>query len=54
MKKNFLHLLICNQGKCVNYTLIEDVVYDGEFKSLDAIRSLIKDLEKKASKRYYI
>lgn len=49
-EKNFLHLLICNQGKCVNYTLIEDVVYDGEFKSLDAIRSLIKRLRKKLPK----
>ena len=49
-EKNFLHLLICNHGKCVNYTLIEDVVYDGEFKSLDAIRSLIKRLRKKLPK----
>ncbi len=30
--------------------LIEDVVYDGEFKSLDAIRSLIKRLRKKLPK----
>ena len=37
-------------GKCVNYTLIEDVVYDGDFKSLDAIRSLIKRLRKKLPK----
>ncbi|AXK48082.1 DNA-binding response regulator [Aliarcobacter trophiarum LMG 25534] len=49
-ERNFLHLLICNQGKCVNYSLIENVVYDGDFKTLDAIRSLIKRLRKKLPK----
>lgn len=49
-EKNFLHLLICNQGKCVNYSLIEDIVYDGEFKTLDATRSLVKRLRKKLPK----
>lgn len=49
-EKNLLHLLICNQGRCVNYTLIEDIVYDGEYKSLDAIRSLVKRLRKKLPK----
>ncbi|QKF58441.1 response regulator transcription factor [Aliarcobacter lanthieri] len=49
-EKNFLLLLINNCGKTVDYSLIENFVYDGECTSLDAIRSLIKRLRKKLPK----
>ncbi|HJE03786.1 Transcriptional regulatory protein QseB [Aliarcobacter thereius] len=46
-EKLFINLLISNQGKNVSYDLIEEYVYDGEFKSIDAIRSLVKRVRKK-------
>lgn len=49
-EKNLLLLLINHKGKCVSYTLIEDTIYNGDYKSLDAIRSLVKRLRKKLPK----
>lgn len=49
-EKQFLNLLVDNRGSIVNYNLIEDVVYDGEYKTIDAIRSLVKRLRKKLPK----
>ncbi|MDX4047809.1 response regulator transcription factor [Aliarcobacter skirrowii] len=49
-EKQFLNLLVDNRGSIVNYSLIEDVVYDGEYKTIDAIRSLVKRLRKKLPK----
>lgn len=46
-EKNLLYLLIKNIGTTISYLQIEDFVYDGETKSSDAIRSLIKRLRKK-------
>lgn len=51
-EKNLLLLLIKNKGKCVDYYLIEEFVYGGEYKSLDAIRSLVKRLRKKLPKGF--
>ncbi|RXJ96910.1 DNA-binding response regulator [Arcobacter sp. AHV-9/2010] len=49
-EKQFLNLLVDNRGSIVNYSLIEDIVYDGEYKTIDAIRSLVKRLRKKLPK----
>lgn len=49
-EKQFLNLLVDNRGSIVNYSLIEDVVYDREYKTIDAIRSLVKRLRKKLPK----
>ena len=49
-EKQFLNLLVDNRGSIVNYSLIEDVVYDGEYKTIDATRSLVKRLRKKLPK----
>ncbi|MDX4011880.1 response regulator transcription factor [Aliarcobacter skirrowii] len=49
-EKQFLNLLVDNRGSIVNYSLIEDVVYNGEYKTIDATRSLVKRLRKKLPK----
>jgi DNA-binding response OmpR family regulator len=49
-EKNLLFLLINNIENKVNYTQIEDFVYEREAKSSDAIRSLVKRLRKKLPK----
>jgi len=46
-EKNLLYLLIENRGNKITYTQIEDFVYEGEAKTSDAIRSLVKRLRKK-------
>ncbi len=46
-ERNLLYLLIKNIGKTISYLQIEDFVYDGESKSSDAIRSLVKRVRKK-------
>ncbi|OCL88037.1 response regulator transcription factor [Arcobacter porcinus] len=46
-EKLFINLLISNQGNNVSYDLIEEYVYEGEFKTIDAIRSLVKRVRKK-------
>lgn len=46
-EKNLLSLLIDHHGQNVNYEKIEEFVYEGEYKSLDAIRNLVKRLRKK-------
>lgn len=46
-EKLLLTLLIKYQGTTVRYEMIEEDVYDGEFKTVDAIRSLVKRLRKK-------
>ena len=49
-ERNFLFLLVENLGKKVSYEQIENFVYQGESKSSDAIRSLIKRIRKKLPK----
>lgn len=46
-EKNFIHLLITNTKEIITHEQIEDFVYDGETKSNDAIRSMVKRLRKK-------
>ena len=46
-ERNLLYLLIKNIGKTISYLQIEYFVYDGESKSSDAIRSLVKRVRKK-------
>ena len=49
-ERNFLFLLVENLGKKVSYEQIENFVYQGESKSSNAIRSLIKRVRKKIPK----
>ncbi|MBP7783629.1 MAG: response regulator transcription factor [Aliarcobacter sp.] len=49
-ERNFLFLLVENLGKKVSYEQIENFVYQGESKSSNAIRSLIKRIRKKLPK----
>ena len=49
-EKNLLFLLVENLGVKVSYQQIENFVYQGESKSSDAIRSLIKRVRKKIPK----
>ena len=49
-EKNLLFLLVENLGLKVSYEQIENFVYQGESKSSDAIRSLIKRIRKKLPK----
>ncbi len=46
-EKNFIHLLIENNGKTIDHDIIEDFVYNGESKTNDAVRSMVKRLRKK-------
>ena len=46
-EKNFLYLLISNKTDVINHEQIENFVYQGESKSSDAIRSMVKRLRKK-------
>ena len=46
-EKNFLHLLIENNDDIVDHSKIEDFVYNGESKTNDAIRSMVKRIRKK-------
>lgn len=46
-EKNFLHLLIENHNQIIDHSKIEDFVYEGESKTSDAIRSMVKRLRKK-------
>lgn len=48
-EKNFFYLLIQNKNEIVSHEQIENFVYEGETKSSDAIRSMIKRLRKKIS-----
>jgi DNA-binding response OmpR family regulator len=49
-EKDLLVLLLDNKGKTISYENIENFVYQGESKSSDAIRSLLKRLRKKLPK----
>ena len=49
-EKDLLILLLDNKGKTITYENIENFVYQGETKSSDAIRSLLKRLRKKLPK----
>ncbi|MFA6742218.1 MAG: response regulator transcription factor [Arcobacteraceae bacterium] len=49
-EKDLLILLLDNKGKTISYENIENFVYQGESKSSDAIRSLLKRLRKKLPK----
>ena len=49
-EKNLLYLLANNLGAKINYDQIENFVYEGEVKTSDAIRSLMKRLRKKLPK----
>ncbi len=49
-EKNLLFLLVDNLGNKINYEQIENFVYDGNAKTSDAIRSLVKRLRKKLPK----
>lgn len=49
-EKNLLFLLMQNKGNKISYAQIEDYVYNGNSKSSDAIRSLVKRLRKKLPK----
>jgi two-component system OmpR family response regulator len=49
-EKNLLYLLANNLGSKINYDQIENFVYEGEVKTSDAIRSLMKRLRKKLPK----
>jgi DNA-binding response OmpR family regulator len=49
-EKDLLVLLLENRGKTISYENIENFVYQGESKSSDAIRSLLKRLRKKLPK----
>lgn len=49
-EKNLLFLLMKNKGNKISHEQIEDYVYNGNPKSSDAIRSLVKRLRKKLSK----
>mgnify|MGYP003565107594 FL=1 len=49
-EKNLLFLLVENLGVKVSYEQIENFVYQGESKSSNAIRSLIKRIRKKLPK----
>jgi len=47
-----LGLLISDQGKVVSYEKIQSIVWEGNFASLDSIRSLIRRLRKKIPEQY--
>lgn len=49
-EKNLLYLLANNLGSKINYDQIENFVYEGEVKTSDSIRSLMKRLRKKLPK----
>lgn len=52
-KENLLmNLFLINKNKIVTYENIQNYVWEGEYASLDAIRTLIKRLRKKLSKPY--
>ncbi len=47
-----LNLFLINKNKLVSYENIENYVWEWEYASLDAIRTLVKRLRKKLSKPY--
>ena len=49
-ERNLLFLLLENSGNRISYEQIENFVYEGNAKTSDAIRSLIKRLRKKLPK----
>ena len=49
-EKNLLYLLANNLGSKINYDQIENFVYEGEVKTSDSIRILMKRLRKKLPK----
>lgn len=53
-EKDLLVLLLDNRGKTISYENIENFVYQGETKSSDAIRSLLKRLRKKLPKDFIL
>ncbi|MCP4970098.1 MAG: response regulator transcription factor [Arcobacter sp.] len=48
----FLNLLLINKNKIVSYETIQNYVWEGEFASLDAIRTVVKRLRKKLVKKF--
>ena len=46
----FLELLLKNKHRIVSYKEIENFVWDGEYMSEDALKSLVKSLRKKTTK----
>lgn len=52
-KENLMiNLLLYNKNKIVTYENIQDYVYEGNYCSYDAIRTLIKRLRKKLNNKY--
>jgi len=49
-----LELLLNNRGKIVEKYMIEDIVYDGEYMSSAALKSLISKIRKKIPKNYIV
>jgi len=46
----FLNLLLKNKHRIISYKEIENFVWDGEYMSEDALKSLVKSLRKKTTK----
>ncbi len=46
-EKYFIYLLVENIGKNINHSQIENFVYEGETKSYDSIKSMVKRIRKK-------
>jgi DNA-binding response OmpR family regulator len=47
-----MNLFLMNKNKLVSFENIQNYVWEGEYTSLDAIRTLIKRLRKKLTKQY--
>jgi DNA-binding response OmpR family regulator len=47
-----LGLFLSDKGKVVSYEKIQSIVWEGNFASLDSIRSLIRRLRKKIPENY--
>jgi DNA-binding response OmpR family regulator len=47
-----MNLFLTNINKLVTYENIQNYVWEGEYASLDAIRTLIKRLRRKLPKQY--
>jgi len=51
-ENRLMNLFLINTNELVSYENIQNYVWDGEYASLDAIRTLIRRLKKKLSKSY--
>lgn len=51
-ENRLMNLFLINKNELVSYENIQNYVWDGEYASLDAIRTLIRRLKKKLSKPY--